>query len=845
MRYLDALEARVSDGRGSPALAAALARAGIGYVLLRRDVEARGTTTPPPERVEAALRQSQGLTLVESFDDDAGASRIDLYRVESRVETVDLTPADEVLEVTGGPEDVVNLLEGGVIEPDRPSLLVPTAASDVDAVGDGYQLRERQFGRTLDAVGPLLAPGDPYRLRRVVHDYAGPDGVERVTAGSRSGARMSASSSSGYPDTVGPVRPEFGPAAVVDGSEATFWRSAPLADSQGQWIEFALPAPRRVEHLDVMAGVDGLSGLPVRSIRVTAGGQSVDQDIDPLSGFARVRLSGAPVSAIRVTVTAVGAGSTSGVVALREVTVPGLDAQQEAVMPGSGLAPTTDVHFRADSGRRACTGAGVSLRCDIELATVGDESTGMRRLFRTIATGSWSVSGTVVAIPSPATLELLDPLGEAARLRASSTLGNDPLVAPAFAHDMDPATWWSSAAGDRTPTLTMRWGPERVVSGIAVRLAHTTTRVPTTAVVKIGGVVQRIELNGSRTVPLKPVPGKELTISFPPDETPSGASTIPLAIAELEVQGVRDLAHRPERGSSTGAPCGLGPPLSLDGRKVDTEVRGTIADVLNGTVLKVLPCSVLGPVPSGEHRLSVLSTDRFAVASMTMRTGSSGTPPVSERDFSVDKWEDSHRVVTVGSGTDSVLRVAENVNPGWEAMLNGRPLEPLVLDGWQQGYVVPSGQGGRIDLRFTPDRTYRAGLLFGAGLALLLVLATLAAMRPGRGHPESGPSQPRWAHLEDRGAVRLALITGAALAGGVPLAGGALAGTLMGSRERARLVIAAAALAGAGALSAASLSTGNGPSSGAADLLAGLGLGLMVGSLPATTRTAAPEVEAP
>ena len=103
MRYLDALEARVTDGRGSPALADALARAGIGYVLLRHDVEARVTTTPPSSRVAAALRQSGGLTLVESFDDDDGGSRIEIYRVEPHVETVDLTPTEEVMRITGGP----------------------------------------------------------------------------------------------------------------------------------------------------------------------------------------------------------------------------------------------------------------------------------------------------------------------------------------------------------------------------------------------------------------------------------------------------------------------------------------------------------------------------------------------------------------------------------------------------------------------------------------------------------------------------------------------------------------------------------------------------------------------
>ena len=368
MRYLDALEARVSNGRGSPALADALARAGIGHVLLRHDLDAGVTTAPPAERVGAALRQSGGLTLVRSFDDDAGRSRMDVYRVERHVDVVDLTPVEHVERVSGSPEDVIGLLEGDALAADRPTELPPTGTEDLDAVGDAFQRRERQFGRTYDAVGPLLAPGERYRQERPVHDYAGPEGVERVTASSPSGARATASSSSGYPDNVGPVQPELGPASAVDGSFATMWRSAPLQDPVGQWLEVSLPKPRPVEHVDVWAAVDGFTGIPVRRVRVTAGEQSVEQEIDPESGFARVRLSGAPVSSLRVRVTAVRGSAPTGVVALSEVTVPGVQAAQEAVLPGAGVAPGTDVHFRADPGRRSCTGTNATLRCDPELA---------------------------------------------------------------------------------------------------------------------------------------------------------------------------------------------------------------------------------------------------------------------------------------------------------------------------------------------------------------------------------------------------------------------------------------------------------------------------------------------
>ena len=168
-------------------------------------------------------------------------------------------------------------------------------------------------------------------------------------------------------------------------------------------------------------------------------------------------------------------GSTStGVVALREVTVPGVDAAQQAVLPGAA-APGTDSTSGADRGRRACTGANETLRCDPELARAGDESTGLRRVFRTTGPGTWALSGTAVARAGSATSELLDPPDGGATVRASSVLADDPLVAPAFAHDGDPTTWWSSAVGDPAPSLTVRWDEERPVSGVrhpARRHAH-------------------------------------------------------------------------------------------------------------------------------------------------------------------------------------------------------------------------------------------------------------------------------------------------------------------------------------------------------------------------------------
>ena len=402
------------------------------------------------------------------------------------------------------------------------------------------------------------SPGERYRQERPVHDYAGPEGVERVTASSPSGARATASSSSGYPDSVGPVQPELGPASAVDGSFATMWRSAPLQDPVGQWLEVSLPKPRPVEHVDVWAAVDGFTGIPVRRVRVTAGEQSVEQEIDPESGFARVRLSGAPVSSLRVRVTAVRGSAPTGVVALSEVTVPGVQAAQEAVLPGAGVAPGTDVHFRADPGRRSCTGTNATLRCDPELARTGDESTGLRRVFRTTAPGTWGLSGTAVATASPATLELLDPPRGGARMRASSVLGNDPLVRPPSPTTATLRPCGRAPSGTPPPRSPCRGRASALSPASGSSSRGSAARVPGTALVGIGGRVLEVPVDGDDIVPLPPVRADEVTVSFPVDTHDPDAVILPTAVAELELDGsrtshtVRRAPRPPERRAGSG-----------------------------------------------------------------------------------------------------------------------------------------------------------------------------------------------------------------------------------------------------------------------------------------------------
>jgi arabinofuranan 3-O-arabinosyltransferase len=68
----------------------------------------------------------------------------------------------------------------------------------------------------------------------------------------------------------------------------------------------------------------------------------------------------------------------------------------------------------------------------------------------------------------------------------------------------------------------------------------------------------------------------------------------------------------------------------------------------------------------------------------------------------------------------------ENYNKGWQATLNGQILTPVTLDGWQQGFVVPAGEGGQIILTYLPDFLYNIVIAIGIiAVIILLVLLTL------------------------------------------------------------------------------------------------------------------------
>ncbi|MBE7323177.1 DUF3367 domain-containing protein [Nocardioides sp. Y6] len=839
IRYLDAIEERIQDGVGSPVLADALARAGIKHVLVRRDLDLWATEAPSPARVDQALSLSPGLERVASFGTASvgGQPMIDIFVVDRNVPLLEAVDIDDVKSLAGGPEDTLTAMEAGLLSPGEVTVNVSEEGWDraPEVVGDGFRRRERQFGRLSDSVSQVMAAEEPYRTRRAAHDYPGVSESDRVVAQYTSLSAVTASSSSGYVDSLGAIQPELGPFAAVDGTEATYWRSAPLEAPDGQWLELRFSDPEPLTEVRIVAGVDLASTVPVRKIRVDVGARTFERDVDPATGEVIIPLTGAAADRVRITVLQVHGEPDLGYVALREVSFLGVDIDRSLVLPDRGATGESSFVFRARPHRRACVDIGFGPQCDVSSARPSEEEHGLNRRFATASDGTFTFRAQAVARSTPQAAELLSPLPNQLRASATSTSGWDPSVSGQRAVDGDPSTPWIAAPGDRAPALNLDWGEERTISRLTFDVAPGQASQPARAVIEAGGERREVDLTSNSLGYFEPLTATGARITFPTaGYRPTGEQLPPLSIGELYVEGLEDTKAPWFPAQTTGALCGFGPELVLDGTTYETRVVGEVGEVVAGTPLDLEVCGRSEiDLPAGQHRLSVSSTDQFAVTSLTL-TPVGGAPIEEEkrgREVGIVDWGPSERTVSVGAGPEGVLRIPENVNLGWRATLDGQELEPLRLDSWQQGFKLPAGDGGDVILEFVPDQTYRVQLYVGA-LAALLLFAAAVVLELNRRGPSRAPAVRPWRWLP-AGSRRVQLVAvgiGWVLAG-IPVAVGMALGALLVGRATLRLVLPSVLVLVATTAQAVWAWRGEGVHVAWTDWIAGLAVGLLLMSL--------------
>ncbi|WP_134766338.1 alpha-(1-_3)-arabinofuranosyltransferase family protein [Nocardioides sp. 1609] len=736
IRLLDAVQERVADGRGSPVLADLLARSGIEYVVVRRDLELTSGAADLG-RVDLALTRSPGLRKVAGFGSTGLGDQalIDVLEVEPAAQRVVAVPTSDVLTLAGSSEDVLTAMEAGVLDPTTPVVVEGEENWPVgvpDLVGDGLRKRERGFG-ALEATGPVMALDEEHRYRRAAYDFAGPESTAPLYADYGDAvSTIVASSSAAYSDSFGESRPDNAPHQAFDGDDSTYWQSAPLLDPVGQWVEVRFREDVAFPGVTVSTRPLETGGAELLRVRVTAGTNDVTVPVDPETGLATAALRGT-FDRVRVTVeeTRDGAGAAgSGVVAITEVSLPDLVAPRSLAIPADGADAGTTFVLRAAAHRRTCLDAGLGTNCwPVTGARTSDEEAGLFRRLTVDEATSWQVSGTVVARATDGAQRLLAPLG-GVRATASSVYLGEPGVAAQLATDADPETFWAAAQGDEEPTLRLAWDTPVTIDELRVTAAPDSMAPPTTAVVVAGEETRRIDLS-SGVASFAPLRAESMEVRF--DAQPS--SDRPLGVAEVSAPALRSLVQPLTRKSATGAICGLGPEIVVDGAVYPTRVAGVIGDVVDGTAMTLESCGGPVTVAAGTHEVDVVSTAQFAPTSVVLRPSDlpdTALPPQESTSPVVRAWGSTRRLVRLEPGPERLLVVNENFNPGWEASSGDDALKPVRVDGWKQGFVVPAGSGGDVEIAFTPGTTYRVALLAGLLGALALAVALVRGLRSDR-----------------------------------------------------------------------------------------------------------------
>jgi arabinofuranan 3-O-arabinosyltransferase len=705
IRMLSSLEDVLDTGSGSAQLGATLNRMGLGYVVLRHDLDPKLNDPPPSSVVSIALARSSGIKRVATFGALEFGPAIEIFEVSSRdrragsdlavypgrARTVSSGPADVLTAVGSG---LIGAHEAAVVSGDLPG------SGTAQIVGDGYQLRERQFGRVHGAEGAVLAPGEPRHAVRSVENYPGSPGARPVVARYHGIRYVDASSSQAYADTLGPIRPEEAPYAAVDGDPRTGWTTGYPTSPLAEWLEVHYERSRIFGEVRIQGDPDP-TGKGVLRWRVSVGSRSVLARTDTARGVATADLDGARGQTLRVSVAAVGRRDRRSRVVIREIKAVGLPVDRSLVIPPVHTSAPTAYVFRSTPETRPCVPTLVAPDCDPGRYRPAAESTGIDRELTLDRAGTWSVTGTVVARADPATMSLLDPFAAPVTMHASSTYYDDPTVSARMAYDATPTTSWIAAPDDPSPTLVVDFAKPRRIGRMSIAAPAAPAVAPQSATLVSGTDIRQVDLGGFGT--FEPLVTKHLEITF---RNPTRRGR-PLGLGDLRLGGARSSV--PLDGSAaTGAFCGFGPDVYVDGERHPTRVDGLVGDVSSSGPLSFSVCDGPIRIASGHHRVRIASTAQFQPVRAVLAEPGAFEGAVDEtasapRTLKLLEESATSRRAVLGAGGEALLVTRGNWNRGWSASLDGKTLEPQRIDGWAQGWRVPAGDGGRLWIHYRPQ----------------------------------------------------------------------------------------------------------------------------------------------
>jgi arabinofuranan 3-O-arabinosyltransferase len=720
---------------------------------------------------------------------------VEIYQVAGAEPAATVQPAAGTLRVYGGPESLLtlageNLLGRSGVSWSRPVLLnddgagQPTSGS---VVSDSLPRRERSFGTIRGSNSPTLTATQPAATFEAADDFTEP-GWSRYQSVARYVGIADVTASSSASD-VAAIPGEWSsgrlPYAAVDANLYTRWESGSWTGPVGQWIQLKFGAAVDPRTIGAAFDASFASGPPVTQVRITtAAGQATDA-VQITGNMQPLRVPPGPTSWLRITVTALAlrpVPPTGAQVSIYGIAVPGVQAARTIVTPEvPGPDPSAVVLAKDEPQPSGCMLTSMRWVCSPLLAVATEEQYGLDRTFDESSPEQAVVHGSAILVNASLADQFTRLSPSEPQVTASSVgTGADPQDQPAAAFDGDRATSWVAAAYDRNPALSIRWGDPRTVSQLTIERPPGASGFLEVRLTGSAGQHRVAWVSASGMLTFAPMRTSALTLMFLPKYAP-------VQITDIGIPGVPQLGTP---GGTFRLRCGLGPSLTVNGRAVPTRVTGSFASLRAEQPVQFTACSPVR-LTAGANRLVEPVTDVFSIqdavvqgtaaSGTALAVGSSAPSPTAAR---VVRWTATARTLRVSAATRSYLVVDENFNPGWKAVIGGRTLQPVRLDGWKQAWVLPAGTSGLVRLTFGPERLFRVTVFGGLAVLALVVLAASWPAGPRRrsGPPSARVSRPKRDPLAPRGrrrsrlavqllqsAVVLAALAGAGLwLGGYP-----------------------------------------------------------------------------
>lgn len=746
-RLLDELDRRLINRQLGPGTSELLARLGVRHLLIRNDLDRARTLSPAPGVMRAALEATPGLRLAESFGPVVGSSllgdqitpefgpaalddiqAIEIWEVPTPTGRVTAYDEASTLAVVGGPDAVFELADAGLVA-GRATVMAnadaPSVATDAWAITDATRLRDATYATVRDDVSYTLQPGQlAPNTGRAPEARLDPDLDDSVAAATLTGAAEISSSS--YALSSQTRYPGTQPWAAFDDDATSAWYPATAGSPVGAWIQVGFDEPRRIPSVTIARPAD--TPGQVLGVRVITDAGAVEATFDDDEDQLTATLPEGATTTIRTEIAAaVRAGSGFGSPGLSSIDLEGVSLARPIVSASERPSwvrtegPPVMVFDRA--------------RTDPANRLKADEDVRLDRIFDLDTADPFAVALRASPNPGPEldafVADLRDALGAVdTGVSTSSTWEGLPAFASDAAHDDDLATSWVADADDLDPGLEVTWGGPVTLSQIRIQGPG----FPSQPI----GQVRLIAPSGVRTVDI----GTDGVGDFSPLATESvrielsDPGSRPLQVARPQVNAISevtfDVPVPPVRSidddQEIGLACGEGPDLRIDDQIVETSIATTWGELERQQPALVLPCTDSVDLDAGLHRLSGPSDNAFNIDGVTLDPEDRTVAPPA-RTTRVLQWGNDQRQIEVGAGDANLITTSENANPGWVARYQGQELEPVVVDGWRQGWRLPAGRSGVVELTFEPGQRYRAFLAIGAALALVVVLLSIGPLR--------------------------------------------------------------------------------------------------------------------